>query len=580
MFDIDDLNCHFSFQAIVMHPIGNSFQLSRQITLWLCRDLLPFNTIAHSGFQDFCVAAKIVKTAGNLPSTRTLALTALDDVYQVTYAKFLKKIKNIPTVISVTFDFWTDNVKRSSYITFTGHWIENFTMVSVVFKTEAFPHPHTGERIQAAFEDLKTEFGLREKTILAVTDGGSNVIKACRLMQIDRMQCIAHGLHNLIIHDLLKNEEMTHVSDVIKKIKKMLMALTYKYDELTKAHSNAIDKKLVDLIDIAVSLQEVFEAEDSVRVHEEDKELFNVLNDRTPFKTLKNSNSTRWNSTLLMLESVLANQDVVSDCLHLIKRYDVMLNAEEMQLAKDITAVLKKFAVATDFFQGQKYPTLNTVLLFLTDLKSSLRNYLNDSSSDVIKKASEILLSGMDKRFPVTETQVVAAFLDPSMQNLAAINTYLSEKQQSMAEILENLWQKFDLKEPPDAIVIPSTSVSVKSKAEHSKQVKLRLSMLELHGHGSQTTEENRLLAEITRYKKTVSEIVEDPLLWWQKQTSEYPQLAVLASVYLSIPATSAPSERVFSGAGLLLTAKRSRLHPLKAKKFLFIHDNFDFIQH
>lgn len=139
-----------------------------------------------------------------------------------------------------------------------------------------------------------------------------------------------------------------------------------------------------------------------------------------------------------MLESVLKNKDVFSDCLHSIKRYDLMLNAEEIQHAEDITAVLKQSSVATDFFQGQKYPTLNSVLIFLTDIKSSLRTNLKDSS-EVIRKASKILLTDIDKRFPVTETQVIAAFLDPSMQKLAEINIYLNEKQQSMTDMLENV---------------------------------------------------------------------------------------------------------------------------------------------
>lgn len=83
------------------------------------------------------------------------------------------------------------------------------------------------------------------------------------------------------------------------------------------------------MINKTVRLQEVFEAEDSLRVHDEDFELYNMLNDRTQFTSLKNSNATRWSSTFSMLESVLTNKDVISECLHTIKSYDLMFGSKK-----------------------------------------------------------------------------------------------------------------------------------------------------------------------------------------------------------------------------------------------------------
>jgi len=45
-----------------------------------------------------------------------------------------------------------------------------------------------------------------------------------------------------------------------------------------------------------------------------------------------------------------------------------------------------------------------------------------------------------------------------------------------------------------------------------------------------------------------------DPLLWWKYNHAKYPVLWILAKYYLSMPATSALSERCFSAAGRLLT--------------------------
>ena len=64
-----------------------------------------------------------------------------------------------------------------------------------------------------------------------------------------------------------------------------------------------------------------------------------------------------------------------------------------------------------------------------------------------------------------------------------------------------------------------------------------------------------------------------DPLKWWKKWGSKFPNLAQLARRYLAMPATSAPVERLFSVAGLVATAKRSRLAPSTVSLLVFLHE-------
>ena len=67
-----------------------------------------------------------------------------------------------------------------------------------------------------------------------------------------------------------------------------------------------------------------------------------------------------------------------------------------------------------------------------------------------------------------------------------------------------------------------------------------------------------------------------NPLLWWKENASKYPNLSILASRVLCIPATSAPSERVFSTAGLTIANDRARLLPENADNLVFLHDNLN----
>jgi len=47
--------------------------------------------------------------------------------------------------------------------------------------------------------------------------------------------------------------------------------------------------------------------------------------------------------------------------------------------------------------------------------------------------------------------------------------------------------------------------------------------------------------------------IGEHPLIWWFNNQRRFKLLNKLAQIILSIPATSSPSERVFSKAGFIL---------------------------
>jgi hypothetical protein len=80
---------------------------------------------------------------------------------------------------------------------------------------------------------------------------------------------------------------------------------------------------------------------------------------------------------------------------------------------------------------------------------------------------------------------------------------------------------------------------------------------------------------EVEEYlKEDKIKFSQDPFEWWANKKSKYPILSRLARIYLAVPATSTSSERLFSDAGNLLTAKRSRMNSEFFKRIMFLKRN------
>lgn len=87
-------------------------------------------------------------------------------------------------------------------------------------------------------------------------------------------------------------------------------------------------------------------------------------------------------------------------------------------------------------------------------------------------------------------------------------------------------------------------------------------------------TTRKRAKEEILKYRERASlDLSGDVLQWWRYQ-GDLPLLAALAKHYLSIPATSVASERVFSTAGDIVTAQRSLLALEHVDQLVFMKKN------
>jgi hypothetical protein len=98
------------------------------------------------------------------------------------------------------------------------------------------------------------------------------------------------------------------------------------------------------------------------------------------------------------------------------------------------------------------------------------------------------------------------------------------------------------------------------------------------------STVEDIVAGEIRRYQLAKGLKLETegsyncPLSWWRLHHADYPHVWKLAKRILAIPATSAPSERVFSAAANIVNKKRVSLKPDNVDLLVFLRGNKEFV--
>ena len=128
----------------------------------------------------------------------------------------------------------------------------------------------------------------------------------------------------------------------------------------------------------------------------------------------------------------------------------------------------------------------------------------------------------------------------------------------------------------------PSCTAGTSSGARAKKRAKKapKTGLIQARADGDARGRAERELLEFREFagnQMETGELTDDattnPLQWWKKWGSKFPNLAQLARRYLAMPATSAPVERLFSVAGLVATAKRNRLAPSTVSLLVFLHE-------
>jgi hypothetical protein len=257
---------------------------------------------------------------------------------------------------------------------------------------------------------------------------------------------------------------------------------------------------------------------------------------------------------------------------------------DQLQLLKVVEKVLSKFEEATRTFSIDKSPSMPEVIPTIVNLKGYVTRWLQNPPDFAIQGLCEALKRQLDNAWPDCATSerepAMAHFFHPHyrgvlLKHYGAYDSLVEDLVDSHPST-EAFRNRTPQSETPTQPRPESQSVDL---FEDDMDISpAELLTREFFRSGQEVTEEKAPMEiEISSYLAMVrpkrSDV--DILKWWKENEQVLPLLSREARKFLCIPASSTSSERMFSAAGNIVTAKRYNLDPKTTQRLLFCQQNW-----
>lgn len=276
-------------------------------------------------------------------------------------------------------------------------------------------------------------------------------------------------------------------------------------------------------------------------------------------------NETRWNSRDNRNTRLLQLQPAV-ELFQKSYNDEILENAllnKDWEALRDEVEVLEPFRQLSEVLQtraaegrnGSIWETLPAIEHLLEHVEALKAKQPRDKASEPQRNALNNTWKVLTKYYKLTDAvptvYFIATLLNPTLR----------------IQYFENHWSKDSVlkkamdKHKKTVYTYWKNEYSTRPVITPPPQIPRKRTLLEAFLHPTVTPEAD----EFTAYLKGPVTVVPEGeqlnlLKWWDTHKQQYPTLSQLALDILSIPAMSTECERVFSGAGLLVTNRKKRL--------------------
>ncbi|KAK3907296.1 E3 SUMO-protein ligase ZBED1 [Frankliniella fusca] len=531
-----------------------SDKVTDAILFMIAHDYQPIQIVENRGFQRLL---RVLVPLYKVP-VRTTFTNRLYEKYGALREKYRLAFLNI-TEVSLTMDIWTHQHTTKGYLGITSHFLESADekdgedLKSVCIGVVPLSARHTADYISEVLAQVCSDWGiLLDHVVAVVTDGGANIKKAAKdtFGESKHLTCFAH----LIQHIPNKSIEETPGLRAAKPPRAPAAAppLPGLIDKV---------KRIVTYFRQSTNAADILK-ENQMKEGKKESECLKLIQDV----------ETRWNSTLDMLERfVKLYNHVGTALLSIVSRENPppdMVSASELSTLRGMIELLAPIKRITVELCAEKVTSVSKIIPMTNILKKKIST-APAQDDQILRTLQGKMVANIEACLGHVERVRIygmATTLDPRFKNkmfespiqltnsVSYVTTLLkttatarrnTPSPQPAAQVqtqVDDFWGDFDTQ-----VAVQQQSTSLEYTAA-GLPIELK-TFLDLPREGRDT----------------------DPVRYWRRAAAQFPNLAAVARRHLATPATSVPSERLFSTAGYIASERRSRLKPSLLQALLFL---------
>ena len=327
-----------------------------------------------------------------------------------------------PAYICITADCWTAG--RRGFIGVTAHWLEeDLSRSSVVLACKRIKGRHTYDVLARYLEEILQDYGIQNKTVGAVTDSGSNFVKAFSLFQdLDILSPSSDASRSEEDRDEDEDQEIQYhdVEELLDspgeaifrlpphhKCAAHKLNLVASVDSLAAASEDNHFKKISRAALAKASQLWNKQSRSSLAsdlIHDQIGCLFTVPCD------------TRWNSMFMSMQKLaLVLREKEDRVQSVMDRLGLpRFNDRDKLFIREYVQVMQHCAKALNVLQGEKSSYLGCLLPVISGVRKKLED--EKENLTVCSSLCDALLAGVQKRFESERNDkraLIAAVIHP-----------------------------------------------------------------------------------------------------------------------------------------------------------------------